>query len=72
MGDSPPISRAGNPAFIQALIGLAAFAAVLELAPRLGLVSPRYLPPLSTIAVALAEEMQRPNFRAALAFTMRS
>jgi ABC-type nitrate/sulfonate/bicarbonate transport system permease component len=74
--NSQPISRAGtgtgNPAFIQALIGLAAFAAVLELAPRLGLMSPRYLPPLSTIAVALAEEMQRPNFWAAFAFTMRS
>jgi ABC-type nitrate/sulfonate/bicarbonate transport system permease component len=74
--NSQPIARAGtgtgNPAFIQALIGLAAFAVVLELAPRLGLVSPRYLPPLSTIAVALVEEMQRPNFWAALAFTMRS
>jgi ABC-type nitrate/sulfonate/bicarbonate transport system permease component len=56
----------------QAVIGLVGFAAVLELAPRVGLVSPRYLPPFSVIAVALADEVRQANFWAALAFTMRS
>lgn len=59
-------------AWFQALIGLIGFAAVLELAPRLDLVSPRYLPPLSTIVVALVDEVQHANFWTALAFTMRS
>ena len=76
MGESHPTSRGGlrakNLVRVQALIGLVGFAALLELAPRLGLVSPRYLPPLSTIAAALAEEIRQPNFWAALAFTMRS
>jgi ABC-type nitrate/sulfonate/bicarbonate transport system permease component len=76
MGESQLRPEAGLRAKIlvvlQASIGLIGFAAVLELAPRLGLVSPRYLPPFSTIAVALATEIQQPNFWAALAFTMRS
>ncbi|HEY6255947.1 MAG TPA: ABC transporter permease [Xanthobacteraceae bacterium] len=63
---------AKNLALIQALIGLAGFAALMELAPRLGLVSPRYLPPFSAIAAALAGEVLEDRFWAALAFTMRS
>ena len=76
MGESARTSDAGprpkDLAWVQASIGLIGFAAVLELAPRLGLVSPRYLPPFSVIAVALADEVQQSNFWAALAFTMRS
>jgi ABC-type nitrate/sulfonate/bicarbonate transport system permease component len=76
MGESARTSNAGSRpkdlAWVQASIGLIGFAAVLELAPRLGLVSPRYLPPFSVIAVALADELQQSNFWASLAFTMRS
>jgi len=76
MGNSQRTSGSGLRAihlvWLQASIGLIGFAAVLELAPRLGLVSPRFLPPFSTIAVALANEIQQPNFWAALAFTLRS
>jgi ABC-type nitrate/sulfonate/bicarbonate transport system permease component len=76
MGNSQRTSGSGLRAihlvWVQASIGLIGFAAVLELAPRLGLVSPRFLPPFSTIAVALANEIQQPNFWAALAFTLRS
>jgi ABC-type nitrate/sulfonate/bicarbonate transport system permease component len=64
--------RAKALVWVQASIGLIGFAAALEVAPRLGLVSPRYLPPFSVIAVALATEIQQANFWAALAYTMRS
>jgi ABC-type nitrate/sulfonate/bicarbonate transport system permease component len=76
MGESTRTPDAGlrpkTLAWLQASIGLIGFAAVLELAPRIGLVSPRYLPPFSVIAAALATELQQGNFWAALAFTMRS
>ena len=66
MGDSQRTSGAGfrakNLAWVQAVIGLIGFAAMLELAPRLGLVSPRYLPPFSVIAVALVNEIQQAQF----------
>ena len=43
--------------WLQGLAGLAGFAALLEIVPRIGLVSPLYLPPFSTIMVALYKEL---------------
>jgi len=52
--------------------GLLAFAALVELTPRLGVVPARFLPPLSRIAGALAEQAQRPAFWTALGDTLRT
>ncbi|HET6626188.1 MAG TPA: ABC transporter permease [Nocardioidaceae bacterium] len=50
----------------QGLIGLAALVVVLEMLPRVGLVSERYLPPFSTMIRALFEELGQPDFWTAL------
>jgi ABC-type nitrate/sulfonate/bicarbonate transport system permease component len=52
--------------------GLVGFAIVLELVPRLGVVSPRFLPPTSRIAAALVEQTRRAEFWTALADTLRT
>jgi ABC-type nitrate/sulfonate/bicarbonate transport system permease component len=65
-------SRAGalpTPALFGAA-GLVVAVAALELVPRLGLVSADFLPPTSTIAVALVDQVQRPAFWVALRDTM--
>jgi ABC-type nitrate/sulfonate/bicarbonate transport system permease component len=49
---------------------MAAFLVVLELAPRLGLVPERYLPPASRIAGALADELAQGAFWTALVDTL--
>jgi ABC-type nitrate/sulfonate/bicarbonate transport system permease component len=52
------------------LTGLLAFGAVLEAAPRLGLVRPEYLPPVSRIVAALVDGWDRPQFRRAVVDTL--
>jgi len=59
-------------AWLQGLAGLAGFALVLEIVPRVGLVSPLYLPPFSAIVAALFEETTSAMFWAALGATMRA
>jgi ABC-type nitrate/sulfonate/bicarbonate transport system permease component len=58
--------------WLQGLAGLAGFAALLEIVPRSGLVSPYYLPPLSTIVVALFGEFHRAEFWTALGDTLEA
>jgi ABC-type nitrate/sulfonate/bicarbonate transport system permease component len=57
---------------LQGLAGLAGFAALLEIVPRIGLVSPLYLPPFSTIMVALYKEMMTAEFWTALGDTLEA
>jgi len=54
------------------VIGLVVFAAVLEIFPRTGLVSPLYFPPLSDILVALGQEAATGAFWISLLLTLRS
>lgn len=68
----PSPARAFAAGSMRGLIGLLAFAAVLEILPRAGLVSPLYLPPLSAILAALAGEASHGNFWTAFALTLRS
>jgi ABC-type nitrate/sulfonate/bicarbonate transport system permease component len=65
------VSSASRSAAVQGLAGLAGLCVLLELAPRAGLVPARWLPPLSEIAGALAEQAARPQFWTALAATLR-
>jgi ABC-type nitrate/sulfonate/bicarbonate transport system permease component len=58
--------------WLEGLAGLAGFAALLEIVPRSGLVSPYYLPPFSTIMVALFDEIHRPQFWTALDDTLEA
>ncbi|GAA0459683.1 nitrate ABC transporter permease [Actinoplanes capillaceus] len=62
-------ARSGGTALLGAA-GLAGLLLVIELAPRLGLVDERYLPPASRIAAALAEEAGTPAFWTALTDTL--
>src|SRR6185436_14873900 len=61
-----------TPPALLGLIGLVGFAALLEIAPRLGLVPSRYLPPTSRIAAGLVEQAGRPEFWRALLDTLRT
>ncbi|HEU5474085.1 MAG TPA: ABC transporter permease [Actinophytocola sp.] len=54
------------------LAGLIGFGALLELVPRIGLVSDQYAPPTSRIAVALADQVREERFWTALADTLRT
>lgn len=59
---------------MTALLGLAGFGTfllLLEIVPRVGLVSPAYLPPFSDIVVALADEVRSADFWRAVADTLR-
>jgi ABC-type nitrate/sulfonate/bicarbonate transport system permease component len=59
---------------VTALLGLAGFGTfllLLEIVPRVGLVSPAYLPPFSDIVVALADEVRSADFWRAVADTLR-
>ena len=58
--------------WLQGLSGLIGFAALLEILPRLGIVSPDYLPPFSAIMVALFKEMKTATFWTALSDTLEA
>jgi ABC-type nitrate/sulfonate/bicarbonate transport system permease component len=60
------------PGWALGLIGLAGLAAVLELVPRGGLVSSRYLPPFSSLVRALVREATTKEFWQALGETLRA
>ena len=56
----------------QGLVGLAALVAVLELLPRVGVVSERYMPPFSTMMRALLDELGQSEFWSALLDTVKA
>lgn len=70
-------SRAGAAARLSGsnvllgVVGFATFLALLEVVPRVGLVSPNYLPPISRTGVALTELVGEPGFWTALGDTVR-
>lgn len=69
--DAPGGARRPGPGnALLGLAGLGGFLALVEAVPRLGLVSPDYLPPTSTIAAALAEEISDVAFWTALGDTL--
>ena len=76
MGTPVTKGRAGVSArtmvWLQGFAGLAGFAALLEIVPRMGLISPLYLPPFSSIMVALYKEMLSAEFWTALGDTIEA
>ena len=58
--------------WLQGLGGLVGFALLLEILPRIGIVSPNYLPPFSEIMVALFKEMTTAEFWTALSDTLEA
>jgi ABC-type nitrate/sulfonate/bicarbonate transport system permease component len=58
--------------WLQGLFGLVAFALLLEVVPRIGIISPNYLPPFSEIMVALFKEMTTATFWTALSDTLEA
>ncbi|MGC2121756.1 MAG: ABC transporter permease [Xanthobacteraceae bacterium] len=58
--------------WLQGAGGLVGFALLLEIAPRTGIISPDYLPPFSTIMVALFKEMTTATFWTALSDTLEA
>ncbi len=73
--DQPVAPRAAPktaPAWLRGVFGLVSFALILEIVPRIGLVSPHYLPPFSEIMVALFRELMSATFWTAFDDTMRA
>jgi ABC-type nitrate/sulfonate/bicarbonate transport system permease component len=58
--------------WLQGLGGLVGFALLLEIVPRVGLISPNYLPPFSEIMAALFNEMTTATFWTALSDTLQA
>lgn len=56
----------------QGFAGLAGLVVVLELLPRTGIVSDRYLPPFSRMLVALGEDLGQASFWTALGETVKA
>ena len=56
----------------QGVLGLAVLVVVLELLPRVGVVSERYLPPFSVMMQALWEDLGTSDFWSALGETVRA
>jgi len=54
------------------LVGLLGFALLLEMAPRLGIVSPRYAPPTSRILATLGDQLGEGRFWLAVVDTVRT
>jgi ABC-type nitrate/sulfonate/bicarbonate transport system permease component len=54
------------------LVGLIGFGVLLEVVPRIGLVSPEFAPPTSRIAAALADQAGAERFWVALLDTLRT
>lgn len=63
-------SLAASPAALGA-VGVVGLLLVLELAPRVGLVDPRFFPPFSEMAVALGEQLRAGGFWTDLLATLR-
>lgn len=61
-----------NLTWVQGLCGLIGLALLIELLPRLGVVSPLYLPPFRAMMAALWAEVQTGNFWTALLYTVRA
>jgi ABC-type nitrate/sulfonate/bicarbonate transport system permease component len=59
------------PAWLLGLIGLAGLVAVVELAPRTGLVDEHYLPPFSAMVSSLVEQARTAEFWQSLLETLR-
>ena len=64
--------RARALVWLQGLGGLIGFALLLEVVPRIGIVSPHYLPPFSDIMVALFQEVMTATFWTALGATLQA
>ncbi len=66
--------RKQNPisGLIPGLAGIALFLVIWEAVPRLGLVSPRFLPPASDVLVRLGQYLVDPVFWGDVALTMRN
>lgn len=62
-------SRARSRALLG-LAGVAVFLAVWEIAPRVGLIQEKFLPPFSTVLVNLLEQMREPTLWIAVVETM--
>jgi ABC-type nitrate/sulfonate/bicarbonate transport system permease component len=58
--------------WLQGIAGLVGFALLLEIVPRIGLVSPNYLPPFGAIVVALFDEAMTARFWTALSATLQA
>jgi ABC-type nitrate/sulfonate/bicarbonate transport system permease component len=67
-----PSRTGGVPSALLGLAGLVGFAILLEVVPRLGIVSTDYLPPTSRIFSAFVDEMDEQTFWTALSITMRT
>jgi ABC-type nitrate/sulfonate/bicarbonate transport system permease component len=60
-----------SPAFGRGILGMVLFLAFLEVAPRVGLVNPAYLPPFSEMLNALSQQVATTGFWTALGQTLR-
>ncbi|WBB67957.1 ABC transporter permease [Micromonospora sp. WMMD812] len=67
----PRAGRLGGGNSLLGVLGFGTFLALLEAVPRAGLVSPDFLPPLSRVAVALADLVGEAAFWTALGDTVR-
>jgi ABC-type nitrate/sulfonate/bicarbonate transport system permease component len=63
-------SRIGASPALLGVLGLATFAALLEVAPRIGLLPQRYFPATSEIVGAIVGQTRRPQFWTALQHTL--
>jgi ABC-type nitrate/sulfonate/bicarbonate transport system permease component len=68
----PARRRLGLPDWSLGLFGLVAFAGVLELLPRTGIISERYFPPFSAMVRALVEAMGTDTFWSATGETLQA
>jgi ABC-type nitrate/sulfonate/bicarbonate transport system permease component len=66
---SGPLTVYRSPALLGA-VGLVGFALALEALPRLGILPAEYFPPTSTIARAMTQQFQQPEFWRALSGTV--
>jgi ABC-type nitrate/sulfonate/bicarbonate transport system permease component len=67
---APRAARGRGRSALLGLAGLATFALVLEVAPRLGVVPRDYAPPTSRILAAVGDQLGRPEFWVALRDTL--
>lgn len=64
------LAAPGTPTWVLGAAGVAALLIILELVPRLGLVNPEFLPPISEIAAALGAAVMTSAFWTALGQTL--